>query len=176
MSEELSPITTDEHLPAGTWKVDDSASHVKFEIKNLWGLSRVRGDFERVRGVLAVSPDSVDARLTIDASSLNTRNERRDKHLRSGDFLGVEQYPEIRFESSSVTYRPGGLTIAGDLHIAGSRLRMQLPVDVYDEIEQLVLRTRTVVSRERVGLAWNRLGMIGSEAAVEVELTLTRDA
>lgn len=115
---------------------------------------------------------SVDAQLTIDASSLNTPNKRRDWHLRSADFFGVDEHPAIRFEASAVTYRPGGLTIAGDLHIGEARLRLHLPVDVYEEIDQLVLRTHAVVSREHVGLGWNRLGMIGRE----VELTLTRDA
>ena len=176
MSHELSPVTTDERLPMGTWKVDDSASHVRFEVKNLWGLAVVRGDFERVGGTLAVGPNSVDAQLTIDTASLNTQNKRRDKHLRSADFFGVEQHAEIRFEASSVTYRPGGLTIAGDLYIGESRLRLHLPVDVYEELDQLVLKTRAVVSRERVGLGWNRLGMIGSEAVVRVELAMTLDA
>jgi polyisoprenoid-binding protein YceI len=176
MFEELSPVGADEQLPTGTWKVDNNASHVRFEVKNLWGLATVRGEFERVRGVLAVSPDSIDAQLTIDAASLNTRNKRRDEHLRSADFFGVAQYPEIRFNASSVTYRPGGLTIAGDLHIGESRVRLDMPVDVYEELDALLLRTRAVVTRERVGLGWNRLGMIGSEAAVQVELMLIRDA
>jgi YceI-like domain len=85
--EELSPAAIDEQLPTGTWKVDDDVSRVRFEVKHLWGLATVRGEFERVRGMLAVSPDSIDAQFTIDAASSNTRNERRDKHLRSAGFL-----------------------------------------------------------------------------------------
>lgn len=54
--------------------------------------------------------------------------------------------------------------------------RLHLPVDVYEEIDQLVLRPHAVASREHVGLGWNRVGMIGREAAVNVELTLPRDA
>jgi polyisoprenoid-binding protein YceI len=175
MPKELPYVAVGERLPTGVWRVDDSASHVGFEIKNLWGLATVSGEFEDVRGVLTVGASSVDAELTIDASSLNTQNERRDKHLRSADFFGVELYPEIRFETSSATYRPGGLTIAGDLRIRESRLRLYLPVDVYDQLDQLVVRTRTVVSRALVGLGWNRLGMIGNAASVKVELTLTRE-
>jgi polyisoprenoid-binding protein YceI len=175
MPEELSSVATSERLPMGVWKVDDSASHVAFAIRNLWGLATVRGEFDHVRGVLTVGEGSLDGELTIDASSLNTHNKRRDKHLRSADFFGVEQHPELRFETSAVTSRPGGLTIAGDLHIRESRLRLHLPVDVYDEIDQLVFRTRTVMSPELVGLGWNRLGMIGSEAAVSIELTLARE-
>jgi polyisoprenoid-binding protein YceI len=84
------------------------------------------GEFELVRGVLAVGPDAIGAELTIDATSLNTGNKRRDRHLRSADFFGADKYPEIRFETAAVTYRHGGLAIGGDLRIGESRLRLHL--------------------------------------------------
>ena len=81
MTEEIAAVAANRQLPPGTWAVDDTASRVGFEIGNLWGLAKVRGEFELVRGAVAVGPGSVDAHLTIDASTLNTHNERRDKHL-----------------------------------------------------------------------------------------------
>jgi polyisoprenoid-binding protein YceI len=176
MSEEISTVATDAYLPTGTWTVDSTASRIGFAAKHMWGLAKVKGEFERTRGVLTVGASAMDAELTIDAASLNTGNKRRDQHLRSADFFGAAAYPEIRFEASAVTYRPGGLTIAGDLQIGESRLRLHLPVEVYGGIDQLTLTTRAVLNRELVGLGWNRLGMIGSEASVDLELTLTRDS
>ena len=96
-------------------------------------------------------------------------------HLRSADFFGVEQHPEIVFETSSATSDPDGLTMTGDLYIAGSRIQLSLPVEVDERADRLTVSASTPISRELVGLAWNRLGMIGSEATVEVELTLTRN-
>ena len=71
MTEEIATVASNREFPPGTWVVDDTTSRVGFEVGNLWGLAKVRGEFELVRGVLAVGPRSVDAHLTIDASSLN---------------------------------------------------------------------------------------------------------
>jgi polyisoprenoid-binding protein YceI len=176
MSNEIATAVTQRQLPPGSWAVNATASRVGFEVGNLWGLAKVRGEFESVRGALAVGPDSVDGQLTIDASSLNTRNERRDKHLRSADFFGVEQHPEIVFETLSATLEPGGLTVTGSLHIGESRIQLSLPVEVDVGTDRLIVSASTPISRELVGLAWNRLGMIGPEALVSVQLMLIRDA
>lgn len=176
MTEEIATVASNREFPPGTWVVDDTTSRVGFEVGNLWGLAKVRGEFELVRGVLAVGPGSVDAHLTIDASSLNTHNKRRDLHLRSGDFFDADRYPEILFEISSVAPGPGGPTVSGDLRVGESRLPLSLPLQVSEGADRLAVRTSTVIPRELVGLGWNRLGMIGGEAVVSVELALTRDA
>lgn len=175
MYEEISATAASGQLAPGTWAVNDTVSHVRFEVGNLWGLAKVRGEFKRVRGRLAVGPDSVDGQLTLDASSLNTGNKRRDEHLRSADFFGVEHHPEIRFETSSVTSESGGLIVTGDLLIGDARLPLSLPVEVYGATDDLVLSAKALIAREHVGLGWNRLGMIGGDALVNVELTLIRE-
>ena len=176
MTEEIATVAPTHEFPLGTWVVDDTASHVGFEVGNLWGLAKVRGEFELVRGALAVSAGSVEAHLTIDASSLNTHNKRRDKHLRSADFFDADRHPEIRFEISSVAPGPDGPAVTGDLRVGESRLPLSLPLQVSEGADRLAVRTSTVIPRELVGLGWNRAGMIGGEAVVTVELALTRDA
>ena len=71
---------------------------------------------------------------------------------------------------------PGGPTVTGDLRVGESRLPLSLPLHVSEGADRFTVRTSTVIPRERVGLGWNRLGMIGGEAVVNVELALTRDA
>ena len=163
-------------IAPGTWNIDRAGSHVRFNVPNMWGLARVKGTFERFDGSLRVDDDSVDARFSIDASSLDTRNKKRDGHLRSGDFFEVDRYPEIRFEATTVVPSADGLAIAGHLLIRDSRVRLDLPVEIEQDDDRLVIRTSAKVLREDAGLGWNRIGMIGGHADVEVELVLVPEA
>jgi polyisoprenoid-binding protein YceI len=176
MYEEIPPAATNGRFAHGRWTVDASNSRVRFEVGNLWGLTKVTGEFERVGGLLSVGAEAVDARLTIDASSLTTGNTRRDKHLRSADFLGVEEHPEIRFDASAISWRPGGAMVTGDLLIGDFRHTLTLPVEVYGETDDLVLTTKVRISRKLVGLGRDRLGMVGADVLVNLELALTRTA
>jgi polyisoprenoid-binding protein YceI len=163
-------------IAQGNWTVDPAASEIRFIVPNMWGLAKVKGTFERFGGTLAVGPDSVDARFSVDASSLSTRNKRRDTHLRSADFFHVERYPEITFEPSAVTPSESGLAIAGHLVVRDSRVRLDLPVEISENGDGMVLKASATMSRHDAGLGWNRIGMIGSDVDVEVELRLVREA
>jgi polyisoprenoid-binding protein YceI len=172
MPEQTAAIT----IASGNWSVDPAASQIRFTVPNMWGLAKVKGTFDRFGGTLAVRPDSVDANFSVDASSLNTRNKRRDAHLRSKDFFHVESYPEITFEPSTVTSGESGLAIAGHLVVRDSRVRLDLPVETSENGDGIVLKTSATMSRHDAGLGWNRVGMIGSDVAVDVELRLVRKA
>src|SRR4051794_36502506 len=85
------------------WRIDPARSTVGFEISGFWGgLVKVRGRFARYTGTLDLRRDPA-VELTIDADSIDTENARRDKHLRSDDFFGVEANPQLRFLSHSAT-------------------------------------------------------------------------
>src|SRR6202034_2479776 len=84
---------------AGTWQIDSNHSAAQFSVRHL-GVSTVRGAFTKVAGTVTYDPadpskDSLEA--TIDASSVDTRVEMRDKDLRSPNFLDVQKYPTINF-------------------------------------------------------------------------------
>src|SRR4051812_23272028 len=81
-------------LPAGTWNVDASHSDVSFTARHL--MSRVRGLFEKFEGQI-VTGDQPSATATIDLNSINTRDDNRDAHLRSGDFFDVENSGPMTF-------------------------------------------------------------------------------
>ncbi|HUF85334.1 MAG TPA: YceI family protein [Acidimicrobiia bacterium] len=104
----------------GVWEIDASHSNVEFVARHL--LSKVRGRFAGFEGAITIGDDpsgsSVEA--TIDAASVDTGNPDRDAHLRSPDFLDVEQFPQLSFRSTAVTedgedrYRvDGDLTVRG---------------------------------------------------------------
>ena len=85
----------------------------------------VKGRFERYDGTLDLRQEPA-IELTIDAASLNTNNNMRDKHLRSGDFFDVENYPQVHFVSESARLGGEGLTVSGRLYAAGT----STPLDV----------------------------------------------
>jgi polyisoprenoid-binding protein YceI len=108
-------------VPAGTWSVDPTHSTVGFSVKHL-GIATVRGKFEDFEGTLEIGQGDQSARAygTVQGVSINTGDAGRDEHLRSADFFGVEQNPELRFESSEIrqiddeTFEIGGeLTMNG---------------------------------------------------------------
>jgi polyisoprenoid-binding protein YceI len=108
-------------LPTGTWTVDPAHSKVGFAVKHM-GIATVRGEFTEFAGSLEIGeqPGQVHLHGTANAASVDTNEPQRDGHLRSADFFDVEQFPELKFESTSVeqldedTFRvTGNLTIHG---------------------------------------------------------------
>jgi polyisoprenoid-binding protein YceI len=90
-------------ISAGTWTVDPSHANVGFVARHLM-VQKVRGLFAGVAGAIHVGEtlDDTWVEATIDAASLSTRDDQRDGHLKSPDFLDVENYPEIRFRSTAI--------------------------------------------------------------------------
>ena len=95
--------TTATALPTGTWNIDPAHSKVGFAVKHM-GIATVRGEFTEFEGTLEIAEDLSSAKAygTVKATSVDTNEPQRDDHLRSPDFFDVAQYPELRFESTSV--------------------------------------------------------------------------
>jgi polyisoprenoid-binding protein YceI len=108
-------------VPAGTWTVDPVHSSVGFSVKHL-GIATVRGKFDEFEGTLEVGEGDESARAygTVRAVSVNTNDSGRDEHLRSADFFGVEQNPELSFESTGIEHVDDDtFEIHGDLTMNG---------------------------------------------------------
>ena len=119
-------------VPTGRWSVDPSHSSVEFQVKHL-GIANVRGHFAKFGGTLEIGDDLASAKAygVVEAASVDTNDEARDAHLRSPDFFDVEQYPEIRFESTEVT--PTGdetFEITGDLTMHGVTRPLTLQAEI----------------------------------------------
>src|SRR3974390_3286300 len=114
-------IKSEERAAAPTrWSVDRDETSVAFAVKTFWGLTTVRGRFDRFGGSYEVGPNGKKIEVTIDADSLDTGNRKRDEHLRSIDFFDVVACPEVRFTSTRVRHaRAGTLHVEGDLEAAG---------------------------------------------------------
>ena len=86
---------TTPQIPAGTWTIDASHSEVGFSVRHLM-VSKVRGNFSTFSGTITIGEDVVDGSSVsadIDLSSITTRDDKRDAHLRSVDFFDIENHP-----------------------------------------------------------------------------------
>ncbi|MGB5993935.1 MAG: YceI family protein [Candidatus Deferrimicrobiaceae bacterium] len=169
--------------PAGTWKLDSAHTGVQFKVRHLM-VSYVRGDFEKISGKIVYDEQDVSkssANITIDAASINTRVAKRDKHLRSPDFLDVAKHPSITFKSKKVENPGNGkLKMTGDLTIRGATREVVLEVEgPTPPIQDLQGKTRvggvasTRINRKDFGLTWNKaLEAGGVVVGDEVEITI----
>ena len=119
------------HAQVSSWKIDSAHSGIEFKIRHL-GVSNVRGSFSKVTGTVmldekVLTKSSVDA--TIDANTMSTNNEGRDKHLKSPDFFNLEKFPTLTFKSTSLTQAGGKLMLTGDLTLAGVTKPITLTLD-----------------------------------------------
>jgi polyisoprenoid-binding protein YceI len=163
---------TDLGIPQGKWIVDPAESRIAFAIKGMWGLVRVRGQFDGFDGTLTVGPDGVAGTLKIEADTLDTANRKRDEHLRSADFFDTARHPEIIFTTTSARVQADELIIAGDLVLGDTRTALELGAEHSLDRGRIQLRTRLVADRTELGLAWNKLGMVRSETIIDVDLEL----
>ncbi|MEO7589479.1 MAG: YceI family protein, partial [Arachnia sp.] len=115
---------------SGTWVIDPSHSQVGFVARHAM-VSKVRGAFNDFEGTVTVPGDDLSTTqisVTIQAKSIDTRNEQRDGHLRSNDFLAMDEFPEITFVSTSVTPTNGSdLAVTGNLTIKGITNEVTIP-------------------------------------------------
>ena len=116
------------NIPAGTWNIDASHSEIGFTARHL--MSKVRGLFEKFEGQI-VTGDNPSATASIDLNSINTRDENRDAHLRSGDFFDVENNGPMTFTSTRVEDGGKGLLVTGDLSIKGVTKPVTLDVEFF---------------------------------------------
>ncbi len=122
MTAAMTRTVAGETLPAaGIWTLDPSHSSVAFSVRHL-GLSKVRGRFSSFTGdvVIAEDPMRSSVEVRIDVASIDTRDEKRDEHLRSNDFFGTGDHPKLVFASTRVEHLPGPtFRVHGDLTIKG---------------------------------------------------------
>ena len=173
-----------------TYNIDPTHSSVHFSVRHLM-VSNVRGEFSKLSGTIQfdpASPGTASVAASIDTTSINTRDPQRDGHLKSADFLDVEKFPTITFQSKSATPHEGGATVTGDLTIHGVTHPVTLDVEgSTDEIkdpwgnQRIGLSASTKLSRKEFGLTWNAAleaggVMIGDEVKITLDIEAVRSS
>ena len=115
---------------AADYKVDKSHSGVHFRVSHL-GFSFTHGAFGDIDGTfeLGDSPEDVRFDIVIQATSVDTQNEKRDRHLRNEDFFHVDVHPEIRFVSGHVQPNEEGWLVTGELTMLDVTLPLMVQID-----------------------------------------------
>jgi polyisoprenoid-binding protein YceI len=176
-------MTTVQEKTTQIFTIDPIHTNVGFSVRHLM-ISKVRGHFRSVAGTIAIPagsdlPEAVD--VTIDGSSIDTREPQRDDHLRSPDFLEVATYPTLRFASSSISGSPSAFQIHGDLTIHGTTRPVVLEAsfegratDPWGNL-RAGYEAHTTISRKDFGLTWNQMLEAGGVAVgdeVRIELNV----
>ena len=170
--------------PTGAiYEIDSAHSAAHFSVRHLM-ISNVKGEFSKVTGTVVYDPNNVEAarvNATIDATTINTRDEQRDAHLRSADFFDTEKYPTLTFKSTQVSKSKNKLRVTGDLTIHGVTREVILDVDgPTAEVKDPWGNTRvgatasTKINRKDWGLTWNSALETGGVLVGE-EVTITLD-
>jgi polyisoprenoid-binding protein YceI len=148
---------------AGTYVLDQGHTTVEFVGRHLM-ITKVRGRFTDFDGkvVIGETPEQSSVEVTIDASSVNSGDDKRDGHLRSPDFLDVEQFPQLTFRSTSVeVQRDGTATVTGALTVKDVTRPVTLEVEFDGAApdpwggQRLGFTASTEIDREDWGLTWN---------------------
>jgi polyisoprenoid-binding protein YceI len=167
-----------------TWNIDPVHSVAEFKVKHMM-ISNVKGQFTRVKGVLTLDEtDLTNSRVeaSIEAASINTRDDQRDAHLKSADFFDVEKFPALSFKSTGINrVADGELAVAGDLTIHGVTRSVVFNVegpstpgkDPWGNIRRGLSAT-TKINRKDFGLTWNSALEAGG-LLVGDEVTITLD-
>jgi len=148
---------------AGTYSLDKGHTTVEFVGRHLM-ITKVRGRFTGFDGQIVIgdAPEDSSVEVTVETASVDSSDEKRDGHLRSPDFLDVENYPAITFRSTKVDIgRDGTAKVAGDLTIKDVTRPVTLDVE-FDGAQtdpwggqRIGFSAHTEIDRENWGLTWN---------------------
>src|SRR5215467_12853645 len=114
---------------SGNWAIDPVHSEIGFTVRHMM-LTTVRGKFTKCEGTITTAANLLDSSATvvIDTSSITTGNEQRDGHLRTADFLDVQNHPQINFRSTELKAIGGAYVLDGDLTIRDTTRPVTLSV------------------------------------------------
>jgi polyisoprenoid-binding protein YceI len=180
-------------LPAvgatSNWQIDPSHSAAQFSVRHM-AISTVRGGFSNVKGTVVLDDQDVtksSVNVTIDVSTVDTREPNRDKDLRTDKFFDVEHYPTMFFKSKKVEQvSPGKLKVTGDLTIRGTTKEVVLDVegptapvkDPWGNTRAAATAT-TKINRQDFGVKWNATldsggVVVGDDVSITIDVEMIK--
>ncbi|ONI74968.1 hypothetical protein ALI144C_40050 [Actinosynnema sp. ALI-1.44] len=162
----------------GTWTIDPIHSDVSFTVRHL-GVSKVRGQFGTFSGEIVTAEDPLKSSVTatIDAGSFHSRQEQRDNHVKSEEFLHVDGHPELTFVSTGLRHDGEEFLLDGDLTIRGVTKPVTLNLEVngfgegMDGAPVVGLSASTEINRKDFGVHGGAAGaLVGEKIQVALEI------
>ena len=166
------------------WQIDNTHSQATFSVRHMM-VSTVRGHFRVLSGKLEIDeqhPENSWIEAEVDASSIDTRDERRDGHLRSPDFFAVATYPKITFKSTKVELEGDHeYRVTGDLTIRNITKQVTFDAEYSGQLKDLYgmqragLSAKATINRKDWGLNWNQAlesggVLVGDKVSIEIDL------
>ena len=171
------------------WEIDPAHSSVQFSVRHMM-VSNVRGEFSKLSGKVVADGKGLErirVEATIDAATIDTRNEGRDKHLRSEDFFDVARYPTIEFRSTRVEPASDGtFRLIGDLTMHGVTREIILDgtgpsAEIKDQrgVSHVGASATARLNRKDFNLLWNRAldgggVVVGDEVSIVIDVELVK--
>jgi len=188
---EITPITRIEggtEVPvSGDYGLDASHSHVGFSVRHAM-VSRTKGRFGTVDGTVHIAEDPLESwvEVDIDVASIDTRDETRDAHLRSADFLDTENHPALHYRSTKVTAAgEGRWAVEGELTVKDITRPVGLEVSFEGGAKdpwgnsRIGFTAHAELNREDFGLTWNQVletggVLVGKSVKIDIEAEAVR--
>ena len=173
---------------ATTWNIDSSHTRTGFSVKHLV-ISDVKGEFAKTAGKAQIDDADVSkssVEVTIEVGSIDTRDEKRDNHLKSADFFDAAKFPAITFKSTKVVAgKDGALTVDGNLTMHGVTKPVTLEGSITKAITDPWGLTRRGASftgkldRKEWGVSWSKVtdvgAVVGDEVKLDIQAELVKD-
>lgn len=173
---------------ASTWEIDSAHASANFSVRHMM-VSNVKGTLGKVTGKVDlddkdITKSKVD--VSIDVKGINTKEQKRDDHLRSKDFFDADKFAHITFKSTKIEKAGDKLKVTGDLTIRGTTKPVELDVAITPEVKNPFTKATTrgvtgiaKVNRKDFGLVWNvalEAGgvLVGDDVEIGIEAELIK--
>ncbi len=167
----------------GTWTIDPVHSNVSFVVRHL-GVTRVRGRFTELSGEITTAENVTDSSVTatMQAASIDTTNQQRDEHVRSADFLDVENHPTLSFRSTGIRTDGEDFLIDGELTLRGVTRAVTLTAELggfgdgmTEGSKVLGVSARTEIKRSDFGVGGNiPTAVVSDKVVIELDIEAGR--
>lgn len=177
-------------MSKSNWVIDASHSLLEFSVKHMM-IATVKGRFAKLEGTIKVDPANLteaEIDVKVDAGSIDTRDEQRDGHLRSGDFFDVEKFPHLTFVSKRITAKGGDdYALVGDLTMHGVTHEVELALTFEGQgkdpwgNQRIGLSAEGKVNRKDYGLNWNAAleaggVLVGEQVKISIQVEAIQQA
>lgn len=169
-----------------TWNLDPSHSEIGMTVRHA-GISKVRAKFNDFTATVVKNDNDYAVRAVIQTDSFDSGNGDRDTHVKSSDFLDVENFPTIEFNASSITPAGDGIyELNGELTLRGVTKPVSFEAELVGEAVDPFgnlrsgLEAKTVISRKEFGLTWNAVleaggVLVSDKVTIELDLSFIKE-
>jgi polyisoprenoid-binding protein YceI len=159
----------------GAWTLDPPKSSVSLKTKSMWGLAKINAVFSDLQGEIAVVAGAVTARLAVGTGSIDTKNAKRDKHLKSDELLAAEKFPHLIFVLSSVAPSPTAIQANGTLTVRDKTRPIVFEATVSTARDcEITVTSELDADRGDYEVNWNPLGLAMMNNSDSITAVFTR--